>query len=436
MGLWAKLFHMEQFAKCNILRFLMFILVTFQITNEKEPLQPTSAILDVENCVQHETYSVNDNDSELSSPETQNECVKRIRHIVSVLARYNKLRTVKEKIELLKTCYEGSVNWKPQQQSKFDHTFNSSAGKMLIRKPVYLTSDASQATVLEKQKTVSESEQIFSGCHKPTKKRQKKKSYVCLFCFKEFSSNSGLRNHSYSHSVKKLQFLCAHCSASFSSKNICRKHMEMHTNKHTFFCHICLLIFDGSLQMWMHEKEIHMKRKYFRCRYCRKKFFTKFISTRHEIIYHTGFFHVCRICSCKFASSLALMTHIRKHGSKNGAYKKKSSRSKKFVAEKTSVKDEQLRKRIQRGNVNDLQDCSAIFNNSTCTKEGGQLAMENINLSVNLKRYKSERIINSQVENQVCFLVEKNFSNHNQDQIFMSNNLGTFTLQKQLTSAK
>lgn len=395
----------------------MLILVIFQITNRKEPLQPTSAILDVENNVQPETYSINDNDGELSSPENQNECVRRIKHIVSVLARYNKLRTVKEKIELLKTCYEGSVKWKPLQQSNFDHTSNSSANKILIRKPVYLTSDASQAIALEKKKTVSESEQIFNGCHKLTKKRQKKKLYVCLFCFKEFSSNSGLRNHSYSHSVEKLQFLCAHCSASFPSKNICRKHMEIHTNKHTFFCHICLLIFDGSLQMWMHEKEVHMKRKYFRCRYCRKKFFTKFISTRHEIIYHTGFFHVCRICSCKFGSSLALMTHIRKHGSNNDAYKNKSYRSKKFVGEKTSAKDKQFRKRIPCGNAKllvDQQDCSVIFNNSTYTKEDEQLLIENIKLSINLKRYKGEQIINSRIENQVCFPIEKTFSNNNE----------------------
>ena len=160
----------------------------------------------------------------------------------------------------------------------------------------------------------------------PVSMKRNKSSFVCNICQKSFATNYLLLQHrrlqhrkqfgvSHERFSRKTEaettrhefrYYCDLCSLQYCEKRTLIAHMARHINGYQFKCLTCNAIFDNSVMLRKHIREIHDGSCYrqeavciFSCKVCGKKFRDEKICKNHEKVMHFSLFS-CAICNQLF----------------------------------------------------------------------------------------------------------------------------------------
>uniref|UniRef100_A0A6Q2WZS9 C2H2-type domain-containing protein n=1 Tax=Esox lucius TaxID=8010 RepID=A0A6Q2WZS9_ESOLU len=102
------------------------------------------------------------------------------------------------------------------------------------------------------------------------KKVVRKKTFLCKFCGKGFSSPANLEPHLRTHTGER-PFGCTVCGKHFSQYWNLKIHKNVHTGERPYVCRACGKAFTGQSNLEAHQR-VHTGEKPFRCVTCGKMF--------------------------------------------------------------------------------------------------------------------------------------------------------------------
>ncbi len=125
-----------------------------------------------------------------------------------------------------------------------------------------------------------------SGQHNPAMTEpdsasQEQSQFICPFCSKMYTSDSGLQIHMRKH-TGKFKFWCSQCERDFPHRTAYRDHMDKHEGI-TFPCQKCTKRFQTRISLKYHQSE-HTGVYLYRCRFCAKGYNLKSNFKNHEDI--------------------------------------------------------------------------------------------------------------------------------------------------------
>ena len=165
-----------------------------------------------------------------------------------------------------------------------------------------------------------------------------KKSNICKYCNKPFSTLGNMRNHIMTIHQNYRPFKCTYpgCNKKYSIESRFQVHMRTHIGAKPFVCQICSKSFNEKGNLKTHLR-FHSELRPFKCPHCTKSYKTNghlkdHIEIQHNLIKK----YECQFCNKKFGRISTLKAHIRTHtGEKN--FKCKMEGCQKWFAEKGNM---------------------------------------------------------------------------------------------------
>ena len=170
------------------------------------------------------------------------------------------------------------------------------------------------------------------------KESSSKKSNICEYCYKPFSTLGNMRNHIMTIHQNYRPFKCTYpgCNKKYSIESRFQVHMRTHIGTKPFVCQICSKSFNEKGNLKTHLR-FHSELRPFKCPHCTKSYKTNgplkdHIEIQHNLIKK----YECQYCKKKFGRISTLKAHIRTHtGEKN--FKCKMEGCEKWFAEKGNM---------------------------------------------------------------------------------------------------
>uniref|UniRef100_H2Z1L6 C2H2-type domain-containing protein n=1 Tax=Ciona savignyi TaxID=51511 RepID=H2Z1L6_CIOSA len=166
------------------------------------------------------------------------------------------------------------------------------------------------------------------------------RTIACKMCDKKFSTEYTLQKHVKCIHEKKISFVCETCGKNFAYKNSLRMHMAVHTKskdsrrKKKFKCEIC------GKEMWTlislrdHISAVHHGKKNYKCEQCGKEFAFHDSMIIHRNVHLNILKYKCNICSRAFKWRGTLNKHKRLH---NGEKPYKCTECKSTFTQKSTL---------------------------------------------------------------------------------------------------
>lgn len=177
----------------------------------------------------------------------------------------------------------------------------------------------------------------------------KPKKYVCYVCKQHYIDKELLESHIQVHLKNGAPYKCKKCNKNINHISNFKRHIRVHTGEKLHECGICMLSFNTSWQLKIHQERAHqninrysLKRKKFVCDKCEKSFydnghlhehlkfhgvrefdcqdcgksyFTKSGLNRHvSAIHKLEKKHKCDLCDKRFGRNWDLKVHMIQHG--------------------------------------------------------------------------------------------------------------------------
>lgn len=138
----------------------------------------------------------------------------------------------------------------------------------------------------------------------------------CEICYKEFSSKSALKLHTYTHAAVK-PFQCDQCGKSFCQKAKYTSHMNIHRGLRPFACNVCKLGFISADRLKTHLM-LHSGERPWSCGVCLNNFKRRYELNRHILIHDSIkklelLKFTCKICGKRSATPADKKKHIVTH---------------------------------------------------------------------------------------------------------------------------
>lgn len=177
----------------------------------------------------------------------------------------------------------------------------------------------------------------------------KPKKYVCYVCKQHYVDKKLLKSHMQVHLKNGGPYKCKKCNKSINHISNFKRHIRVHTGEKLHECGICLLSFNTSWQLKIHQERAHQNiNRYstkpknfvcdkceksfhdnghlqehmkfhgvreFDCQDCGKSYFTKSGLNRHvSAIHKLEKNHKCSLCDKRFGRNWDLKVHMIQHG--------------------------------------------------------------------------------------------------------------------------
>ncbi|XP_068243260.1 protein suppressor of hairy wing-like isoform X2 [Palaemon carinicauda] len=144
-------------------------------------------------------------------------------------------------------------------------------------------------------------------------KHEKTLVYACNICDKQFSRDTGLREHIQYVHAKSQVLKCGICQFSTHRRNTMRNHLQTHQGATPVIaCPVCGVTFRSKTNLRTHLFS-HAGLKRFECDECDKKFISRNRVKAHKLYVHGPREHNCPYCEMKFPTRHALNRHILVH---------------------------------------------------------------------------------------------------------------------------
>ncbi|GAB0091421.1 hypothetical protein DMENIID0001_062630 [Sergentomyia squamirostris] len=145
-----------------------------------------------------------------------------------------------------------------------------------------------------------------------------KRSFICEFCDRAFSSKQILTNHIEGIHVKKQSYSCEECGAKFLFYASLYRHRQIHTNQ-SFSCDLCGKSFNTKRSMERHRKghtePAKPKAKVLLCHICGHGSSEKYHHAQHLRRHLATKPYQCEKCDRSFDSEQGLKNHQKFHTS-------------------------------------------------------------------------------------------------------------------------
>ncbi|XP_011497409.1 PREDICTED: zinc finger protein 2-like [Ceratosolen solmsi marchali] len=145
--------------------------------------------------------------------------------------------------------------------------------------------------------------------HNP--KAEKKASFQCVQCNKQFFFAKSYKRHMKFHTGKGL-FHCDICDKLFSQKYSLKVHMQSHDSTRCHKCELCDKSFNQKSNLVEHMRT-HTKVKPFKCKICEKSFTQSSHLKSHEVSHNSIRQFQCRLCGKRFKLASHLKRHVNLH---------------------------------------------------------------------------------------------------------------------------
>ncbi|XP_066979573.1 protein suppressor of hairy wing-like [Macrobrachium rosenbergii] len=144
-------------------------------------------------------------------------------------------------------------------------------------------------------------------------KHEKSLVYACNICEKQFSRDTGLREHIHYIHAKSQVLKCGICQFSTHRRSTMRNHLQTHQGTTPVIaCPVCGVTFRSKTNLRTHLFS-HAGLKRFECDECDKKFISRNRVKAHKLYVHGPREHNCPYCEMKFPIRHALNRHILVH---------------------------------------------------------------------------------------------------------------------------
>ena len=150
--------------------------------------------------------------------------------------------------------------------------------------------------------------QYIVDCHVKSVHMGQKKSYLCSYCGKKFTTKHSLQEHVNAHSGIKPH-VCEICGKGFSYDSALRDHKFTHDDVKQFKCDLCNKSFCQRSGLKMHMR-IHRDTKQFQCQECGREFTQKQALQRHERVHKGVKPFTCKLCSRSFTDASIIRRHL------------------------------------------------------------------------------------------------------------------------------